>query len=130
MTTAETIEVKFVDPPAPGKKLATIKTAAGEVYGVWPEQFGLFRPGQKYRIAYRERVFNNQTYRTITKCDPANNVRAKFVAPPAGSSDEREREFVARALAASIQACAVEYSQDGLINTARMLRAVYRETFG
>lgn len=128
MSTAA-VKVAFVNQPKEGKTKGSIKTSEGEYYEVFPNQLGLFRPGASYEIDYSERNWNGKTYRTVNKCRPQDKpavVRSdEQQASVAGNSEELE--FVARVLSASIQACAVEYTQQGLAEAARMLRNVYRE---
>lgn len=130
MSTAA-VSVAFVNQPKEGKAKGSIKTTEGEYYEVFPNQLGLFRPGASYEIDYSERNWNGKTYRTVNKCRPQDKpavVRSSEQAPVAGGNSE-EFEFVARALSASIQACAVEYTQQGLTEAARMLRQAYRDAF-
>jgi hypothetical protein len=129
---AAVIKIKYADPPKDGKKQATVKTEDNQIFGVWPKEFGLLRPGQTYKVEFSERPFNGKTYRTITKCEPAAAVEE----PSSGlaqqsqhSSPNGESEFVARILAASIQACAVAHTEQALIAEAKMLRSVYRNSF-
>lgn len=119
------IEVKFANPPKDGKKQATIKSASGDVFGVWPKDIGRFQPGRRYRVEYTERPYQGRTYRTIVKCEP----EAASEHQPGGKAAAGEIEFVTRVLAASIQACAVGHTQADLAQEARMLRAVYRDVF-
>lgn len=128
MSTA-VVQVAFVNQPKQGKSKGSIKTNEGEFFEVWPNQLGLFRPGASYEIDFAERTWNGRVYRTVAKCRPQDRpavVRATEQDLAAGGNNE-ELEFVARVLSASIQACAVEYTQQGLAEAARMLRNVYRE---
>lgn len=127
MSTAA-IQVAYVNPPKEGKTKGSIKTDQGEFYEVFPNQLGLFRPGASYEIDYSERNWQGKVYRTVNKCRPQDKpavVRSEgnSTAP----SNETEFEFVARVLSASIQACAVTYTREGLTDAVRMLRSVYRE---
>jgi hypothetical protein len=118
-----------------------------QIYGVWPDKFGLLQPGRTYKVEFSERKFNGKNYRTITKCEPAADPRSESGAGveertnDRGSESQRgspnhpttntqmEAEFVARLLAASISACAVAHTQEALIAEARMLRSVWRGVF-
>lgn len=132
--TPRVVKIKYADAPREGRKMPTVKTSEGERFEVLQELFGLFQPGRSYRIEWSERQFNGRTYRTITRCNLAeeaapaanNNKAALTSAAPAAAGEEA---FVARLLAASIAACAVGHSAEALIAEARMLRAVYRATF-
>lgn len=128
-TATATIEVKYADPPKDGKKQGTVKTADGAIYGVWPDKLGLLRPGNVYEVEVTERKYNGRVYRTIVKAKPkAANSNTNADRPAQSHTNlDAEGEFVARVLSASIQACAVKYTQAGLIDTVRMLRNVYRE---
>jgi len=131
--TAAVIKIKYANPPKEGKKQATVKTDDNQIFGVWPKEFGLLRPGQTYKVEFSERAFNGKTYRTITRCEPVSDVEE----PPSGlaqqsqrsSQSNGEQEFVARVLAASIQACCVSHTQEALTAEAKMLRSVYRQVF-
>jgi len=125
MNTA-TIEVQTADPAPPGKKLGKIKASDGVVYMVWPDKLGLFRPGNRYEIQFSEDEFNGRTYRKIANVKPAQS--QPKVSVPKQDAANAEHDFVARTLAALIQACAVEVTQRGLADTVRMLRTVYRES--
>jgi len=126
MNTA-TIEVQTADPAPPGKKLGKIKSSDGVVYMVWPDKLGLFRPGNRYEIQFSEDEFNGRTYRKIAKVKPLQAQPQTDTGPKPNASNA-EHDFVARTLAALIQACAVEVTQRGLSDTVRMLRTVYRES--
>jgi hypothetical protein len=121
-----TIEVRYADPPKAGKKLATVKTVEGQLFGVKPAQLGLLQPGQTYKVEYSEREWQGRTYQTITKIEPASQHNGHK--PQAQSSPDGEREFVTRILATIIAAHAIDVRQDAITNTVRMLRTVYRET--
>ncbi len=130
---ATVIKIKYADPPKEGKKQATVKTEDNQIFGVWPKEFGLLRPGQTYKVEFSERKFQGKTYRTITKCEPVAVVEE----PPSGLAQQSQRssqlnaeqEFVARVLAASIQACAVGHTEAALLAETRLLRAIYRQGF-
>jgi hypothetical protein len=130
---AAVIKIKYANPPKDGKKQASVRTEDNQIFGVWPDKFGLLQPGRTYQVEYKERVFEGKTYRTIVKCEPVKDVEE----PPSGLAQSSQRssqkdgevEFVARLLAASISACAVAHKEESLIAEARMLRSVYREAF-
>lgn len=132
MNTA-TIEVQYAKPPTAGKKQGTVKATTGEIFGIWPDKLGLMRPGNSYEIEFSDREFNGRTYRTIVKCKPhkggQENGHSTQSSAPSGNARDREFEFVARALPALIQICAVEATPEGMVRTTRMLRQVYREAF-
>jgi hypothetical protein len=126
MSTAA-ISVAFVNQPKEGKTKGSIKTNEGEYYEVFPNQLGLFRPGASYEIDYSERNWNGKTYRTINKCRPQEKPAVVRSTDTAAAPDaNQEFEFVSRVLSASIQACAVTYTQEGLTDAVRMLRQAYR----
>lgn len=61
----ETITVAYVNPPAEGKKQATIKTSAGAIYGIAPDKTSYFQVGQTYTVEIAAREFQGRTYKTI-----------------------------------------------------------------
>ena len=130
MNTA-TIEVKAAEGPPEGKKLGKVESADGVVYHVWPDKLGLLRPGSTYEIQFSEDEFRGQTYRKIAKVKlaqkPLNGTPAQ-PAPANGTASDLEHAFVARTLAACIQAGTVAVHPTEMAKAVRMLRAVYRET--
>jgi hypothetical protein len=123
---AAVIKVAFANPRKPGKKQCTIKTDEGDIFGVWPDKFGLFQPGKAYRVEFSEHKHQGHTFKTITKCQPVEDNEPS----PAGRSEPTrtdEFEFVTRVLSASIRACTVANSQEKLIAEIAMLRSVYRK---
>jgi hypothetical protein len=131
---AAVIKVRFANPPREGKKKASIKTDDDQIFGVWPRQLGLFQPGRSYKIEFEESTWKGQTYRTITKCEPAADVEERT--NEAGTSSQRgsqtnsvEAQFVARVLSASIMLGAVKLERDSLTSATKLIRTVYRDTF-
>jgi hypothetical protein len=125
---AALIKVAFANPPKAGKKLASIKTDEGAIFGVWPDKFGLFQPGRAYRVEFSTRSYQGKDYHTITKCEPADAAStAPGTAPAIGANGEQV--FVTTILAAAVKACTVANTEQALLDYARMLRAVYRKTF-
>lgn len=123
---AAVIKVAFANPPKAGKKLASIKTDEGAIYGVWPDKFGLFQPGRAYRVEFSTRKYEGKDYHTITKCEPVDEQSNA----PAGRTEAArsdEFEFVTRLLSASIRACTVANTEQALTEATRMLRSVYRK---
>lgn len=131
---AAVIKIKYADPPKSGKKQATIKTEDNQIFGVWPKEFGLLRPGQTYKVEFSERPFNGKTYRTITKCEPAAAVEESTSglaqSSQRSSQSINEAEFVTRLLAAGIQCGGVVHSEQSMVAEVKLLRSVYRTTFG
>jgi hypothetical protein len=131
MNTA-TIEVKATRPPKEGKKLHVVETTDDAVYMAWPNQIGLLRPGKTYEIQFSEDEFNGRTYKKIAKVKPAEQKQSSTPqqngSGPKPDASNAEHDFVARTLAALIQACAVKVDRDGLASAVRMLRTVYRDT--
>lgn len=66
-----TINVAFVNPPKPGKKLGNIKTTDDQFYGVDPTQLGQFAPGGTYTIEYDTHVYQGREYKTFRRMDGA-----------------------------------------------------------
>ncbi len=129
MSTAS-ICVAFVNKPQEEGKKGSIRTDDGTYYSVVPNQLGLFRPGATYEVEFSERQWQGKTYRTVNKCRPqAQPAVVRSSGQPVIAGNDHEFEFVSRVLSASIQACAVSYTREGLTETARMLRNVYRDAF-
>lgn len=132
------VEVRYADPPRDGKKQATIKTPAGDIYGMKPEMLGLFQRGRRYRIDYTERDFKGKTYRTIVKTEPdersddrtASAPGQRSPDPTSNASTPSEFEFVTRLLSAYVQCCGVGRTIEELAERGRMLREVYGRIFG
>lgn len=120
---AAVIKVAFANPPKAGKKLASIKTDEGAIYGVWPDKFGLFQPGRAYRVEFSTRSYQGKDYHTITKCSPVEETAPE----PQSRGTNDEFEFVTRLLAASIRACTIANNEQALAAATTMLRAVYRK---
>ena len=129
MNTA-TIEVRAAEPPPEGKKLGKVESADGVVYHVWPDKLGLLRPGSTYEIQFSEDEFRGTVYRKIAKVKPAQKQQNGTPAQPQPQSNasDLEHTFVARTLAACIQAGTVAVHPTEMAKAVRMLRAVYRET--
>lgn len=145
MTATATIQVAYVNPPEEGKNKGSIKTAAGEYFGVWANQLGLFRAGADYEITFKERVWNGKTYRDVVKCHPhtppqavppptgAHGIGGVSAQPPQGiavsdhtnSPDPGESYFITHILAAKIAACHIGRDAD-LGAEIRKLRGDYR----
>lgn len=124
---AAVIKVAFANPPKAGKKLASIKTDEGAIYGVWPDKFGLFQPGRTYQVEFSTRNYQGKDYHTIVKCEPVQEENGTGTRTPGAKSGSDESDFVARCLAASIAACAVTLTEQGLADHVRLLRAAYRK---
>lgn len=132
MNTA-TIEIKAAEPPPEGKKLAKVEALDGTIYHCWPDKLGLLRPGSTYEVQFSEDEFRGQTYRKIAKIKPTQK-RQQNGTPaqpqPKQDASNLEHDFVARTLAACIQAGTVAVHPTEMAKAVRMLRAVYRETMG
>jgi hypothetical protein len=126
------VEVRYADPPREGKKRATIKTPAGEVYFLKPEHLGLFRKGRRYRIDYTESDWQGRPIRNIVKFEaeaPAPTSIPQDSPKGAGDASPAEADFVSRCLAASIASCSVGRSKEERLAAVKMLREVWREGF-
>lgn len=135
MSQTATIEVTAATPPPEGKKLGKVETTDGVVYHVWPDKLGLLRPGSTYEVQFSEDEFNGRTYRKIAKVKPTQKRQQQNGTPaqpqqPKSNASELEHDFVARTLAACIQAGTVAVHPTEMAKAVRMLRAVYRETMG
>lgn len=123
------IVVRYVNEVKPGKKNGSIKGTDDEIYGVPPHMLGNFQPRGTYTIDYSERVFNGQTYKTVTAF--------QMVSPPSqeasgggkyGNKDDAtaERIFVCGALNAHISSGQAEMSAAHIGNIVNILRDVWR----
>lgn len=131
MNTA-TIEVRFADPPKDGKKQGTIKTATGEMFGVWPDKLGLLQPGRTYEVEFSERPYKGRVYKTIIKCKPVDQIRSE--AQPERVTTVKtatpEQQFVTACLGSAIESQQVEMNDKSLHDAVMLLRVVWGKTFG
>jgi hypothetical protein len=127
------ITVKYVNAVKPGKKNGSIKGTDEDIYGVPPHMLANFQQGATYTIDYSERVFNGQTYKTVTTSQMVS------AAPTEGSGGGKyapvgdataERIFVCGALNAAISGGHVELSDATLSNVVNVLRSVWSHTLG
>jgi hypothetical protein len=127
------ITVKYVNAAKPGKKNGSVKGVNDDIYGVPPHMLANFQPGATYTIDYSERVFNGQTYKTVTTAVLASPAPAEGTGGgkygPVGDATA-ERIFVCGALNAAIQGGHVELSDAVLSNVVNMLRSVWSHTLG
>jgi hypothetical protein len=66
-----TITVKYSDPPAQGKKQATVKDTEGNIYGYFPDSMQAPQVGQTYEVDFTSREYNGRTYHTLKDLRPA-----------------------------------------------------------
>ena len=125
---AAVIKVAFANPPKEGKKLASIKADDGQLYGVWPDKFGLFRPGRSYRVEFSTRKWQGQDYHTITKCQPIDD-EAKAPQGNAAPAVDGELSFVTAAFCAKINSGLVGNDLGHMVEYVRLLRQVYQQGF-
>ena len=78
-----TIHVAEVHPPGMGKKMATVKTQDGDVYGFFPDAGFIITAGDTYDIEYSTREYKGRDYHRITAATPA----ARGAVGHSGSSD-------------------------------------------
>lgn len=71
-----TIEAKYINQPQQGRKLGSVKDAAGTYYGVKPEMLGMFQQGGVYEIFYESRDFKGKTYHSIKTAKPTTATSA------------------------------------------------------
>jgi hypothetical protein len=123
------ITVKYVNAVKPGKKNGSIKGTDEDIYGVPPHMLANFQQGATYTIDYSERVFNGQTYKTVTTSQMVS------AAPTEGSGGGKyapvgdataERIFVCGALNAHISSGQAEISAAYIGNVVNILREVWR----
>jgi hypothetical protein len=131
-----TITVKYVNQPKAGKKKGTIKSADGQMFGVWANQLSEFTPDMIYEIEYSEEAWNGQTYRTISKATPkatapaSNGNGAKYNTYRETSPTDAERMFVCSLLNAAISAGKLPLTRDSIIDAVNNTRAAWMNTFG
>jgi hypothetical protein len=121
------IEVAETHPPQNGKKLAKVKTKAGEEFGIWPGKLSALQVGGRYDIEFDESEFKGKVYRKITKAQPANGDGELPKSSPASDAEQR---FVASVLGAAISTGKVEIETNALVNAIRATRAAWANTFG
>ena len=120
------IQVAETHPPKNGKKLGTIKTAAGESFGIWPDKLAGLQVGGRYQIEFDENEFNGRTYRKITRAQPVESS-----APPGNArSSDAEQQFVCSVLNAAIAAGKLQLSAESLVAAIKTTRTAWRHTFG
>jgi hypothetical protein len=133
-----TITVKYVNQPKAGKKKGTIKSADGQMFGVWANQLSEFTPDMIYEIEYSEEAWNGQTYRTISKATPkatapaqtGNGNGAKYNTYRETSPTDAERMFVCSLLNAAISEGELQLSAESLVAAIKTTRAAWTQTFG
>jgi hypothetical protein len=69
------IDVRYVNQPAEGKRMASVKTTTNELYFVDPSQLGLFQPGRSYSIEFSEREWQAAPSRR-SRASPMTTARA------------------------------------------------------
>lgn len=78
------IQVEYINPPAAGKKMGSVKAADGTYYGITPAMLGLFQKGSMYDIFFEDREWQGKTYHTVKNVKPATNA-APVHMPAAGA---------------------------------------------
>jgi len=123
------ITVKYINEVKPGKKNGSIKGTEDDIYGVPPHMLADFKVGATYTVDYSERVFNGQTYKTVTTSQMVSEApREAFGGgkyAPVGDATA-ERIFVCGALNAHISSGQAEISSVYIGNVVNILREVWR----
>jgi hypothetical protein len=153
-----TVEVKYVNPPKPGKQYGSIKGANNDSWPVKQDRIREFEPGNTYELAYTEGTngFKNiigvkrivqqaeprGDYTEITEPQRRNGARltpavtqAKPQAPQNGyyrptAPKDSERMWTCAILGHIIDRGGVELNEASLIDAVNVLRAVYQKTYG
>lgn len=145
-----TITIQKITPPTGNRKSATIKDIDGLMFGVWPNQLGIFREGETYDIEYtvNERGFRDiksgkmvQQQPQPQRQVPQQQHHASPATAPQGSGNagqyyrptsprDSERMFVCSTLNAFIQTGRVDPHRDHLTMLINELRTAYAATFG
>jgi hypothetical protein len=145
-----TVEIQYVNPPKPGKKMGSIKTKDGTYYNVWPDKLHLFQPGQTQMIEYQERS-NGSGGKFLTAVGVVNPAQVQMPAsdnfqasgspakPWPGPQQSRksvqeahkdEMIFVMNQAAAAIRAGQIVVGSPEYIPFINKLRSAYSATFG
>jgi hypothetical protein len=130
-----TVTVRWVNQPKEGRKLGSIKTDDNQLFGVWPETLGEFKPNGIYEIEYTERHFDDgKIYKTVKTVAPKGMAPPRpagnrFSGPRETSMKDAERMFVCSLLNAAIQSGKVEFSGAKLEAAVNGLRSVWANTF-
>jgi hypothetical protein len=133
------IDVRYVNAPAEGKRMGSIKTTGGDLFFVDPAQLGLFQPGHSYSIEFSEREWQGKTYRTVTSITNGSGATVSVSPAPRPrtfparetSPAEAERIFTAGIVNASIAAGKCEpQSAASIMAIVAAARAAWRGTFG
>lgn len=142
-----TIKVAYVDPPAEGKKMGSIKTDAGVKYRVWPDKLHNFKPGEVATIDYEENEFMGKPQFTVKAVLPNGNGTSAPAAAPSSptpaasrpngnnyretSQRDAERMFVCGAINAGITSGQLNPTESvAILDTVTGLREVWRQSFG
>lgn len=114
-----TIGVQYVNPPAQGKKMGSIKDANGNYYGVQPGMLGLFQQGGTYEIFFEDREFQGKTYHTVKTVKPVTQPAAAAqkivgdVQRARTNEADAERMWVCALLGHAIQSGQIDLRTDG-----------------
>src|SRR5437879_3526150 len=73
---SSTITIKFINPPGPGKKNASIKDTTDDFYLLEPAVANRLNNGSTYNVDYRTNTFRGTTYKIVEKIEPVNTVGA------------------------------------------------------
>jgi hypothetical protein len=133
------IDIKYANEPAPGKRMASVKTPGNELYFVEPDKLPLLQPGHRYDVEFSEREWQGKVYKTITAI--ANDSGAVVSTSPAPrprsfparetSPAEAERIFTAGIVNSAIVAGKCEpQSAASIMAIVAAARAAWRGTFG
>lgn len=61
------IVVAYVNQPKGSSKKGSVKTEAGEYFGVWHDKLSQYAPGGKYTVEYDTEFYKDKEYKTIKR---------------------------------------------------------------
>ena len=142
----EEIQVAYVNPPKPGKKMGSIKSTAGDYYSVYPDKLGLFTVGQVYSIqvdvsaqgyksfkGFAGAVSNNGLGAVGSMAPIGNMQAAKLAAPrPMGAPNggtKSEEMFVMAVVGRALNGAGTVPDLDTLTQWVRDSRQAWRDGF-
>ena len=139
---SSTITIKFINPPGPGKKNASIKDTTDDFYLLEPAIADKLSTGGTYNVDYRTNTFRGTTYKIVEKIEPvtasggaaaqSNVVKGVF----GGKVDDKiaaERIYVCGIVNNIMSNPGLNpdsLTKAYLVNMTQMARDAWQETFG
>lgn len=131
MTNTETVQVQYVNPPKPGKKMGSIKTADGRYMGVWPDKLTRFQQGGTYTIKTETQGDFTKVVDVVTDGGGQEQQAPQQQRPAGRPTDDAtaERIYVCGIVNAAVSN-GVEPTTASLVEITKAAREAYRQTFG